>query len=75
MILKTPMKYTKFVRPACLPDKNFKMKPGSTALITGWGATENGMTSFIWSSFQYSMIKILNFKKLKIFTRLNGRSS
>ena len=47
MILKTPMTYTKFVRPACLPDKNFKMKPGTTALITGWGATERGMTSYI----------------------------
>jgi len=47
MILKTPMTYTKFVRPACLPDKNFKMKPGTTALITGWGATERGSTDVL----------------------------
>ena len=41
MKLESPFTYTDFVRPACLPDKDFEMETGWTA-ITGWGATEQG---------------------------------
>ena len=41
MKLESPFTYTDFVRPACLPDKDFEMETGWT-VITGWGATEQG---------------------------------
>jgi len=46
MKLESPFTYTDFVRPACLPDKDFEMETGWTA-ITGWGATEQGSTQIL----------------------------
>lgn len=42
MVLERPFKYTKFVRPACLPKANFKIFDGAAAIISGWGMTERG---------------------------------
>jgi len=42
-VMDTPFEYTDWVRPACLPNANFKTS-GFNLIISGWGETENGPT-------------------------------
>ena len=64
MKLESPFTYTDFVRPACLPDKDFEMETGWTA-ITGWGATEQG-SSQQKNNIQ-STLRLSGFTTLKTF--------
>ena len=46
--LSRPVKFTKYIRPACVPSSSFKEKAGANAFVSGWGATsEGGSTSAI----------------------------
>ena len=42
MVVESPFQYTNYVRPACLPQSNFKISNGANVIISGWGATETG---------------------------------
>ena len=35
--MKKPFTLTKYVQPACLPEKKLKIKPGTQCATTGWG--------------------------------------
>uniref|UniRef100_U5EI42 CLIP domain-containing serine protease n=1 Tax=Corethrella appendiculata TaxID=1370023 RepID=U5EI42_9DIPT len=46
--LRTPIEYSPFVKPICLPFKNFVKEQqieGTTATVAGWGQTENSTSS------------------------------
>ena len=44
--LSKPVKYTKYIRPACIPASGSKVKAGADAFVSGWGTTsEGGSTS------------------------------
>ena len=46
--LSKPVKYTKYIRPACIPASGSKVKAGADAFVSGWGTTsEGGSTSSI----------------------------
>ncbi|XP_013782776.2 chymotrypsin-like elastase family member 2A [Limulus polyphemus] len=37
--LNAPLKFTDYVRPACLPQKDYELTVGSFCYVTGWGVT------------------------------------
>ncbi|CAK8684129.1 unnamed protein product [Clavelina lepadiformis] len=41
--LSSPIKFSKYIRPACLPDQGENVASGSTAVVSGWGATKRGV--------------------------------
>ena len=46
--LSRPVKFTKYIRPACVPSSSFRVRSGANAFVSGWGATsEGGSTSAI----------------------------
>lgn len=40
MVAPNPFIYTEYVRPACLPNSTFRVKPKSVCIISGYGVTE-----------------------------------
>ena len=43
--LSRPVKYTKYIRPACVPPSGFKVDSGKEAFVSGWGKTAEGGSS------------------------------
>lgn len=52
MELESPVTYSDYIRPICLPAAQHDFPSGNTVWITGWGATREGgespKTSFVW---------------------------
>jgi len=46
--LSKPVKYTKYIRPACVPSSGFKIDSGKEAFVSGWGRTaEGGISPYV----------------------------
>lgn len=60
MELDSPVTYSDYIRPICLPAAQHNFPTGSTVWITGWGATREG--GFAASVLQKAQVRIINWK-------------
>lgn len=58
MELDSPVTYTDFIRPICLPSPQHVFPTGNTVWITGWGATREG--GFGSTALQKAQVRIIN---------------
>lgn len=58
MELESPVSYSDYIRPICLPAAQHVFPPGNTVWITGWGATREG--GFAASVLQKAQVRIIN---------------
>lgn len=45
ILLKTPIQFTNFIQPVCLPPKDTVYTPGKNCTISGWGSIQYGQSS------------------------------
>ncbi|XP_053559239.1 transmembrane protease serine 11C-like isoform X2 [Bombina bombina] len=55
--LSTPVNFTRYIRPICLPEKSDFFPDNTTCYITGWGALKEGGKS---PTLQQAVVKIIN---------------
>ncbi|XP_070684943.1 ST14 transmembrane serine protease matriptase a isoform X1 [Pempheris klunzingeri] len=58
MELDSPVTYTDYIRPICLPASQHDFPSGNTVWITGWGATREG--GFAATVLQKAQVRIIN---------------
>uniref|UniRef100_A0AAV2J5B7 Suppressor of tumorigenicity 14 protein homolog n=1 Tax=Knipowitschia caucasica TaxID=637954 RepID=A0AAV2J5B7_KNICA len=58
MELSSPVEYSDFIKPICLPSPQHDFPTGSTVWITGWGATREG--GFAASVLQKAQVRMIN---------------
>ncbi|XP_044060073.1 ST14 transmembrane serine protease matriptase a [Siniperca chuatsi] len=58
MELESPVTYSDYIRPICLPSPQHDFPVGSTVWITGWGATREG--GFAATVLQKAQVRIIN---------------
>ncbi|XP_075956494.1 ST14 transmembrane serine protease matriptase a [Anarhichas minor] len=58
MQLDSPVKYSDYIRPICMPAPQHDFPVGSTVWITGWGATREG--GFAAKVLQRAQVRIIN---------------
>lgn len=58
MELESPITYSDYIQPICLPSPQHNFPTGSTVTITGWGATREG--GFAAKVLQKAQVKIIN---------------
>ncbi|KAM4807870.1 transmembrane protease serine 11C-like [Rhinophrynus dorsalis] len=58
LMLSTPLNFTKFIRPICLPETSDIFADDQSCYITGWGAVRQG--GGISSILQQAEVKIIN---------------
>ncbi|XP_073336142.1 ST14 transmembrane serine protease matriptase a [Pagrus major] len=58
MELDSPVTYTDYIRPICLPASQHVFPVGNTVWITGWGATREG--GFAATVLQKAQVRIIN---------------
>uniref|UniRef100_A0A4W6CDW6 ST14 transmembrane serine protease matriptase a n=1 Tax=Lates calcarifer TaxID=8187 RepID=A0A4W6CDW6_LATCA len=58
MELESPVSYSDYIRPICLPASQHDFPVGNTVWITGWGATREG--GFAASVLQKAQVRIIN---------------
>uniref|UniRef100_A0A8C4DVY1 ST14 transmembrane serine protease matriptase a n=1 Tax=Dicentrarchus labrax TaxID=13489 RepID=A0A8C4DVY1_DICLA len=58
MELDSPVTYSDYIRPICLPSPQHDFPVGNTVLITGWGATREG--GFAAKVLQKAQVRIIN---------------
>uniref|UniRef100_A0A6Q2YHE3 Suppressor of tumorigenicity 14 protein homolog n=1 Tax=Esox lucius TaxID=8010 RepID=A0A6Q2YHE3_ESOLU len=58
MQLDSPVAYTDYIRPICLPSVTHTFPPGHSVWITGWGATREGGSGA--SILQKAQVRIIN---------------
>lgn len=46
VLLKSPIRFNKFIQPICLPTKNQAYPAGMNCTISGWGAIESGSSVY-----------------------------
>uniref|UniRef100_A0AAQ4QNW8 ST14 transmembrane serine protease matriptase a n=1 Tax=Gasterosteus aculeatus aculeatus TaxID=481459 RepID=A0AAQ4QNW8_GASAC len=59
MELDSPVTYSDYIRPICLPSPQHDFPAGSTVWITGWGATREG--GFAAKVLQKAEVRIINY--------------
>ncbi|KAI5615020.1 serine protease 33-like, partial [Silurus asotus] len=42
--LSSPLTWTSYIQPVCLPNTNFQFYSGTTCYVTGWGNTQEGVS-------------------------------
>ncbi|KPU78927.1 uncharacterized protein Dana_GF10854, isoform D [Drosophila ananassae] len=45
VVLKTPLKFSDYVQPICLPDKNEELVENRMCTISGWGSIKSGIST------------------------------
>uniref|UniRef100_A0A3Q1EXS1 ST14 transmembrane serine protease matriptase a n=1 Tax=Acanthochromis polyacanthus TaxID=80966 RepID=A0A3Q1EXS1_9TELE len=60
MELDSPVTYSDYIKPICLPAAQHSFPPGNTVWVTGWGATREG--GFAASVLQKAQVRIINWK-------------
>ncbi|XP_058827802.1 uncharacterized protein LOC131687724 [Topomyia yanbarensis] len=45
VLLKTPIRFSEFIQPVCLPAKNQPYQEGMNCTISGWGSTQSGSSA------------------------------
>ncbi|XP_020817147.1 uncharacterized protein LOC110190830 isoform X1 [Drosophila serrata] len=45
VVLKTPLKFSDYVQPICLPEKNSKLVENRNCTISGWGSIKAGVST------------------------------
>lgn len=45
IVLKSPVRFTNYIQPICLPSKNIIYEPGMNCTISGWGSIQSGKSS------------------------------
>ncbi|XP_070135692.1 uncharacterized protein teq isoform X3 [Drosophila bipectinata] len=45
VVLKTPLRFSDYVQPICLPDKNEKLVESRMCTISGWGSIKSGIST------------------------------
>ncbi|XP_023207560.1 suppressor of tumorigenicity 14 protein-like [Xiphophorus maculatus] len=58
MELDTPIEYSDYIQPICLPTADYKIPAGQNVWITGWGATREGGTAA--KTLQKASVRIIN---------------
>ncbi|CAJ1064970.1 ST14 transmembrane serine protease matriptase a [Xyrichtys novacula] len=58
MELDSPITYSDYIRPICLPSPQHDFPTGNTVWITGWGATREG--GFAATVLQKAQVRIIN---------------
>ncbi|XP_071352984.1 ST14 transmembrane serine protease matriptase a [Trachinotus anak] len=58
MELDSPVTYSDYIRPICLPSPQHDFPAGNTVWITGWGATREG--GFAATVLQKAQVRIIN---------------
>ncbi|XP_030008970.1 ST14 transmembrane serine protease matriptase a isoform X1 [Sphaeramia orbicularis] len=59
MELDSPVTYSDYIRPICLPSPQHDFPAGHTVWITGWGATREG--GFAATVLQKAQVRIINY--------------
>lgn len=50
IVLKAPVRYSDYIQPVCLPQKNAMYFAGMNCTISGWGSIQSGKSSeYLWS--------------------------
>ncbi|XP_035535278.1 ST14 transmembrane serine protease matriptase a isoform X2 [Morone saxatilis] len=60
MELDSPVTYSDYIRPICLPSPQHDFPTGSTVWITGWGATREGGSAA--KVLQKAQVRIINYE-------------
>uniref|UniRef100_A0AAQ5Y5E1 Suppressor of tumorigenicity 14 protein homolog n=1 Tax=Amphiprion ocellaris TaxID=80972 RepID=A0AAQ5Y5E1_AMPOC len=60
MELDSPVTYSDYIKPICLPSAQHSFPAGDTVWVTGWGATREG--GFAASVLQKAQVRIINQK-------------
>ena len=68
--LRYGFEYTEYVRPVCLPEAGFEVRPGN-GLISGFGRTQFGSTNFL----QFTTVPILSHEECKSNAYFGSRYS
>lgn len=58
MELDSPVTYSDFIKPICLPAPQHEFPPGQSVWITGWGATREGGSAAV--VLQKALVRIIN---------------
>ncbi|XP_043975429.1 ST14 transmembrane serine protease matriptase a [Gambusia affinis] len=61
MELDTPIEYSDYIQPICLPTSDYKVPAGQNVWITGWGATREGGTAA--KILQKASVRIINYNE------------
>ncbi|XP_072273023.1 transmembrane protease serine 9-like [Pyxicephalus adspersus] len=58
--LKTPIKYTDYILPVCLPTANVEFPPGLYCWVTGWGTIMSGVGLPSPQTLQEAQVPLIN---------------
>uniref|UniRef100_A0A3P9PSX4 ST14 transmembrane serine protease matriptase a n=1 Tax=Poecilia reticulata TaxID=8081 RepID=A0A3P9PSX4_POERE len=61
MELDSPIKFSDYIQPICLPNNDYKVPVGETVFITGFGATREGGTAA--KVLQKAEVRIINYSE------------
>ena len=75
MKLKAPVKFTKGVRPVCVPELGWDIPPGTQCYATGWGETRGMICSKLFSYVLYLSLNFISSYITHIFNFCSHTSS